>query len=243
MNGRMGLAAWLWVGLCTAAALRPARAQEDFGRQAFEFTIGIPYLQSETTSFDGGTVVDTESSTGLGFGFDWHFSDRWSAGATLAMHDIDYTANVTLAGSPLGAPGEVVRNDLDTQSLMGHAKRYFGNWSRVAPYARGALGWVSIDTNIPTGPPVGVCWFDPWWGLVCDSFQPTRRATELGAALGLGVRWDFSRRVFLDASVGREWIDFDNAERPDFTELRIAFGIHDSGTSPRGRRAVARGGR
>lgn len=240
MDGRRILAVAFYVGVASAANVGPALAQQDSGRQAFEFTIGIPHLQSETTSFDGGTVVDTESSTGLGFGFDWRFADRWSAGATLAMHDIDYTASIALAGSPLGAPGEIVRNDLDTQSLMGHVKRYFGGYNRVAPYARGALGWVSIDTNIPSGPPVGVCWFDPWWGLVCDSFQPTRTTTELGAALGLGVRWDFSRRVFLDASVGREWIDFDSADRPDFTELRIAFGIHDGSTGPNGRRAAAR---
>lgn len=220
----------------------PAYGQEDAGpRPQFEFTIGIPYLQSETTPFDGGTTVETKSSTGLGFGFDWHFANRFSAGATLAMHDMDYTARIALAGSPLGAPGEVVRNDLDTQSLMGNVKRYFGNWSPVAPYATGALGWVSVDTNVPTGPPVGVCWFDPWWGLVCDSFQPTRTTTEFATALGLGVRWNFSRRVFLDATVGREWIDFDNADRPDFTQLRIAFGIRDGSTGSRGRRAAVRG--
>jgi opacity protein-like surface antigen len=144
----------------------------------------------------------------------------------MAMHDMDYTASIALAGSPLGAPGQIVRNDLETQSVMGHVKRYFGTFGRVAPYATAGLGWVSIDTNVPTGPPVGYCWFDPWWGFVCDSVQPTRTTTELGTALGLGVRWDFSRRVFLDASVGREWIDFDNASRPDFTQLRIAFGFH-----------------
>lgn len=231
MDRRMILAA----SLCAAAISPSVVAQEAAARgQDFEFAIGFPYLQSATTSFDGGTVVETESAAGLGFNFDWRFADRWSAGATAAMYDIDYTAQIALAGSPLGAPGEVVRNDLDTQSVMGHVKRYFGNWRRVAPYATGALGWVSIDTNIPTGPPVGSCWFDPWWGLVCSSFQPTRTTTELATAVGLGVRWDFSRRVFLDASVGREWIDFDNASRPDFTQLRIAFGIHDDAGSSRG---------
>lgn len=230
MQGRMIFAA----GFCAAALAGFADAQERPGsRPEFEFTIGIPYLQSETTTFDGGTVVDTDSSTGLGFSFDWRFANRWSAGATLAMHDIDYVANIALAGSPLGAPGEIVRNDLDTQSLMGHAKRYFGDWRRVAPYVSGALGWVSIDTNVATGPPIGTCWFDPWWGLVCDSFQPTHTTTELGTALGAGVRWEFSRRVFLDASVGREWIDFDNGDRPDFTQLRIAFGVHEGAARAR----------
>lgn len=222
MHGRTIIVA----GLCAAAVAHFAYAQEAPNRRhEFDFTIGIPYLQSETTAFDGGTVVDTDASVGLGFSFDWRFADRWSAGATLAMHDIDYVANIALA-SPLGAPGEVVRNDLDTQSLMGHVKRYFGDFRRVAPYATAALGWVSIDTNVPTGPPIGTCWFDPWWGLVCDSFQPTHTTTELGTALGAGVRWNFSRRVFLDASLGREWIDFDNGDRPDFTQVRISFGIH-----------------
>ena len=97
--------------------------------------------------------------------------------------------------------------------------------SRIcSPTRRRSLGWVSIDTNIATRPPVGYCWFDPWWGLRCDSVQPTHTTTEVGTAIGVGVRWSFSRRVFLDASVGREWIDFDNADRPDFTQLRIAFG-------------------
>ena len=220
MDGRTLLAC-----ACAAVMASPAGAQERNARQnEFEFAIGFPYLQSDATTFDGGTVVDTESSTGLSFNFDWRFADRWSAGATLAMRDIDYTANIALAGSPLGTPGQIVRNDLDTQSLMGHVKRYFGIWDRVAPYATGALGWVSIDTNVATGPPVGYCWFDPWWGLRCDSVQPTHTTTEVGTAVGVGVRWSFSRRVFLDASVGREWIDFDNADRPDFTQLRIAFG-------------------
>jgi opacity protein-like surface antigen len=229
MDGRVVLTA----ALCVAAVSPTAGAQENTGREKFEFAVGVPHLQSETITFQGGTVVETGSSTGLGFNFDWSFAQRWSAGATLAMHDIDYTATIALAGSPLGAPGQVVSNDLDTQSLLGHVKRYFGSWSRLAPYATGGLGWVSIDTNIPTGPPVGVCWFDPWWGYRCDAVQPTRTATEMSTAVGLGVRWDFSRRVFLDASVGREWIDFDNGDRPDFTQLRVAFGLREADADSR----------
>lgn len=230
--------------LCVAAASPFAEAQDGTSRpRDFEFAIGIPYLQSESTSFDGGTVVDTESSAGLGFNFDWRLTDRWSVGGTAAMHDIDYTATIAVAGSPLGAPGETVRNDLNTQSVMGHVKRYFGNFDRVAPYASAGLGWISIDTNIPNGPPIGRCWYDPWWGFVCDSIQPTRTTTEAGTMLGVGVRWDFSRRVFLDASYGREWIDFDNAHRPDFTQLRIAFGIREAAPDTRGpRNAAARTG-
>lgn len=227
----------LAAGLCAAAVSAAANAQEGSARPGdFEFSVAFPYLESARTSFDGGTVVDTDASTGIGFDFDWRLSNRWSVGASLAMHDIDYTANMALVSNTLVPSTELIRNDLDTQSLMGHAKRYFGKWDRVAPYAAGALGWVSIDTNIPTGPPVGYCWFDPWWGFACSSFQPTHTTTELATSFGAGVRWDFSRRVFLDASIGREWIDFDNASRPDFRQLRIAFGTREGG-EPRGRAA------
>ena len=225
MDGRTLLA----VALCAAALSQCAFAQQVTERRKndFEFSIGFPYLQPETTTFDGGTVVNSDSSTGVGFDFDWHFADRWSAGATVAMHHINYTANIAVSGSLLGAPGDVVRSNVDTQSLMGHVNRYFGDFKRVTPYATAGLGWVLIDTNIPTGPPIGLCWFDPWFGYACSESQPTRTMTELGTQAGVGMRWDFSRRVFLDASVDREWIDFSHAHRPDFTQFRIAFGIHE----------------
>src|SRR5262245_8184211 len=64
MNTRVILAG----GLCATAISLAAHAQEGAAhRQDFEFSIGLPYLQSETTTFDGGTVVNTGSSTGLGF--------------------------------------------------------------------------------------------------------------------------------------------------------------------------------
>lgn len=210
--------------ICAAVIAGSAGGQEASQRPRFDFTLGLRHLQSESTVFEGGTVVDTDSSTGVGFTFDWRFADRWSAGVSLAIHDIDYAADIALADN---GGRELVRNDLDTHSVIGHVKRYFGNWARVEPYATAGLGWASIDTNIPTGPPVGLCWFDPWWGLVCDTFQPTRTMTEGAALAGVGVRWDFSRRVFLDASVGREWIDLDNAGRPDFTQLRVSFGLRN----------------
>jgi hypothetical protein len=60
-----------------------------------------------------------------------------------------------------------------------------------------------------------------------------QRNAEFGTSVAFGVRWDFSQRVFLDASTGREWIDLDYADRPDFTQLRIAFGIHEDNGAAR----------
>src|SRR5689334_7420663 len=93
---------------CVAATAGVALAQE--GQRGprvrdYDFSIGAANLGSATTNFDGGTVVRSESTTGLGFNFDYHFSDRWSAGAEVAMHRVDFAADIAVAGSILGAPG------------------------------------------------------------------------------------------------------------------------------------------
>src|SRR5690606_14583627 len=143
-------------------------------------------------------------STGIGFSFDYHFAERWSAGANTAFQTVDYVAQIAEDGLGLGQPGEIVDGELDASTLMGHVKRHFEVGRNVAPYAIAGLGFVSVDTTIPEGPPIGSCWWHPWWGYICERVQPTRSTTEAGMMLGVGVRWDFTRRLFLDASVGRQ---------------------------------------
>jgi opacity protein-like surface antigen len=210
-------------GVVASAAAQVPEVRRS-NERTYDISVGVATMDAESTGFDGGTRVDTRSSTGFAFTFDYHFSERWSAGVTASAQQLDYVADIAIAG-PLGLPGQRVSGELDTSSLIGHAKRYFGDFPRVAPYASVGLGFVSIDTNIPSGPPFGVCWWHPWWGYVCDSVQPTRSSTEPAAVLGAGVRVGLTDRLFLDLGVARQWIDFDTAHRPGFSELRLALGI------------------
>ena len=213
-------------GAICAAAAGAAAAQERPSRtRGTEFSIAVPVLESQTTTFDGGTVVHTDSEPGLGFNFDYRLGERWSVGGTMAYHRIDYVADVAVDDLGLGAPGDVVTGRLDTDSIMAHGTRYFGDWKRVAPYVSAGLGWISIDTNVPEGPPFSVCRWDPWFGFICDAVQPTRTFSDMTGTLGAGVRFDLSRRLFLDASFGRRWIDFDTAHRPDFSQFQLAIGF------------------
>lgn len=218
------------IGLCTAFALAAsaAGAQEPEVRSRstrnYDISFGAAYLEGQATGFDGGTVVDTDSSTGFSFAFDYYLGERWSVGATTSMQSVDYVADIAVDG-PLGQPGQRVRGELDSSSLFGHAKRYFGEWERFQPYATAGLGFVSIDTNVPDGPPVGYCWWHPWWGYLCERVQPTRTSTEGAMTLGVGVQMNVGRRLFLDANVGRQWVDFDTANRPDYTQFRLAVGF------------------
>lgn len=218
------LAAMAAAFAASAVSAQAPDVRESRAARSYDVSLGIEHRAADATPFDGGTVVRTEATTGFSFTFDYHFSPHWSAGITASTLRADYVADIVVAG-PLGGPGQRIASKLDWASVMGHGKRHFGEFERVAPYLSGGLGFVSIDTNIPDGPPVGVCWWHPWWGYVCDSVQPTRSSTEFATALGAGVRIDVSRRLFLDVGVTRQWIDFDTADRPGFSALRLAVGI------------------
>jgi opacity protein-like surface antigen len=222
MNVR--LAWWVLASLVATQAAAQEPQVHSRAPRNYDLSIGLVHIGSEDTGFDGGTVVRTESDVGFSFAFDYYFRERWSVGVSTSTHTMDYTADIAVAG-PLGQPGQRVIGELESTTLIGHTKRYFGNWDRVEPYAMAGLGFASVDTNIPDGPPVGVCWWHPWWGYVCDAVQPTRSSTEPAASLAFGVRVDFGRRLFFDANVTRQWIDFDTADRPGFSQLRVAIGF------------------
>lgn len=222
MSARIGL----WMLALSAATPAGAQGPEVRSRDVrdFDVSVGAAHLDAEDTAFDGGTVVRTEAATGFVFTFDYYFKDRWSVGASSALHQVDYLADVSATG-PFGESGDRVIGELESASLIGHVKRYFGDSNRVEPYASAGVGFVNIDTNIPEGPAFGVCWWHPWWGFVCDAVQPTRTTTEPAMTLGVGVRVDIGRRLFFDANLGRQWIDFDTANRPGFSQLRLAVGF------------------
>ena len=64
----------------------------------------------------------------------------------------------------------------------------------LTPYVGAGLGWTWIDTNVPTGPPVTGCWWDPWWGYVCYTDYPTKTTDAFSYQAILGVRYEFNPR-------------------------------------------------
>ena len=95
----------------------------------------------------------------------------------------------------------------------------------VTPYDVGGLGNTNIDSNIPTGPPVGTCWYDPWWGYVCGEYQPTQSNTYTSFNVGLGIRWDINKRMFLRAGIGKHRVNADNTSEVDFDTRKLEVGF------------------
>ena len=60
---------------------------------------------------------------------------------------------------------------------------------RFTPFITTGIGWNFVDTNIPTEPPQVGCWWNPWYGYICEGFQDTKNVDGFAYQLGAGMRY------------------------------------------------------
>ena len=196
-----------------------AHAAADAGQ--WESDLGISFMSSTDADFKGGTTADFESDTGFRLGLGYHLSENLEIGASLGFGQRDYEADI--AGDEVGEIFRV-KGDLDYTSFVVNGTYNFMSGA-FSPFVTGGIGWSWVDTNIATEPPQTGCWWDPWWGYVCTTFQDTRTLDGLTYQVGVGARYDFSDQFVLKASYRIDWIDFDQAEgTPDFDGFELSVG-------------------
>ena len=87
------------------------------------------------------------------------------------------------------------------------------------PFVEASAGWTNMDSNIPDGPPTSGCWWDPWWGYICDSFYSTYSKTRFSYGGAVGFRFDTRGGAGIKASYGIKEIDTSNATESASFEL------------------------
>jgi outer membrane protein assembly factor BamD len=210
-------------GLATGAAGGDGAGGGIFGGDAarenrWEARVGLAATNSTDVDFKGGTTAAIDSGTGFLLGVAYHYNAHLQFGSTFTFDQKDYTAEI--AGDE---PGESfqARGDLDTMTLMFDAAYNFLT-GPLTPFVAGGIGWNWVDTNVASAPPEIGCWWHPWWGYVCTSFQDTRTIDGLAYELGLGMRYDFSDVLAADGSYRMRWVDYSNAtETPSFDGFQL----------------------
>lgn len=201
--------------LCSGAAFAERQPGWDFGAD-------LIYQFSQDVDFDGGSAAALDDDLGVALSFNYRFTPRLELMIGLDWNQVDYDVTVApgdaAAGLGFSATGEleywtprvgVNFNFLETD---------------LTPYITGAIGWSFIDTNIPDAPPQSACWWDPWWGYYCGTYQSTRSIDELVYDIGVGVRWDVSSTLTLRFGYERHWLDLSEANgTPGFDQVK--FGI------------------
>ena len=93
------------------------------------------------------------------------------------------------------------------------------------PFAEAGIGWTYFDSNVLDSDPIVGCWWDPFWGYICDAFYSTYSDTNFSYHATLGFRWDFSMEMFAKASY--RWLEVDlgsGAAKPMMEQALLEIG-------------------
>jgi opacity protein-like surface antigen len=170
---------------------------------------------------ENGSAVDFDSELAWGFSVGWNWTEKWNLSWRFMLAKPDYTATI-VSEDP----------DIGTRLLSYSADRYSNQFSAtyhflrgpLTPYVQAGLGWAKVDSNIPSQPPTTGCWWDPWWGYICDTTWNTYDASGFSYSVGLGLRWDINSALFMRGSVNREFFSADRADF-DFDTYALELGL------------------
>lgn len=188
----------------------------------FEFYMVVPFTEGTTLNFDGKAKATIQDDFGFGLGFGALMTDQVAVRGNMTWNSASYNATRVLDDADNTT--ELFGGRYDSFSLAIGTDYYF-NTGKFTPFVSADLGILFIDSNIPSGRPVSSCWWDPWYGYICDVFQPSFGDDTWFYGVGLGVRRDFGRSNFVKFGYYEEWVDFDNVDdTSSFGIYRFEFG-------------------
>lgn len=208
--------------MCAAAGVAQA---ERLGRPSdrtgyWDFTVQTRYTAAKDYDGAGGSKLSIEDDLGWGFGVGYNVNERLNIGGFISWRTLDYTAVIVDTDDPSNTTAYSAW--LDTGNFA--ASAIFSLLPRAfTPYVQGTVGWAMVDTNIPGGLASG-CWWDPWWGYICDTYATTYGEDGVAYSLGGGLSLQPSRIFFIRVGYDRMWVDLDDAA-DDFDMFRVDAGF------------------
>ena len=212
------------LGMVLLAPWATAQDSQRTGRSQFSFP--ITFTSGASYDSDGRTTIDVSDDVGWGLGFGFNLSEKLAVGGEFTWLDASYDAFLArdFDGNGIQDDSIEVSGTLDATNFQAFAQ-YNIMPRRFTPFVRGSLGWTWIDSNIPAGPATGGCYWDPWWGYICDTYQPTFSDSMFAYGAAAGVRAELgNRNFFVEGSYNMLWIDFDKAGTQSFDGFRVNAG-------------------
>jgi opacity protein-like surface antigen len=197
---RLGIAA---AGLTLSAFANAASSDREPG---WEAGLDVVYQDAGTINFRGGSKINLDDDLGLSLTFGYRFTPRLEMHFAFDWADVDYRATLSRQlGSPTIANGTM-------ESFTPRLDVHFNLLDRpITPYVMAGAGYSYIDTNIPNGRPQTGCWWDPWYGYICTTYQSTKTTEAFSYQGGVGLRFDFGSSGTLRLAYERHWLDLSNA--------------------------------
>jgi opacity protein-like surface antigen len=198
---------------------KPSKSGSRDGR--FEGSVILAFQTGLDQSYEGGSELNIDSTTGWGVSFAWNWTDKWNLSYRLVSTSPKYTALIVHEDS------DIIQAPIEHKmSKYSHQLNVTYNFSRKAftPFVAAGIGWTKVDSNIQSAPPQTGCWWDPWWGYICHTDYKTYNTSEFTYNLGAGVRWDINNAIYTKATYTREFLDVKNGSI-DFDMALIELGM------------------
>ena len=188
----------------------------------WNWSLQTRYTASSDISGDYGVELALADDLGWGFGFDYNFNERFSLGCLISWRSISYNAKYFDAGdliNPLYYSGWL---DTGAFAMVGQVNLLP---KAITPYVNGTAGWTLIDTNIAASYEVG-CWWDPWWGYICDEYTSNYGTEAFSYGFGAGLRFETAQKLFIQAGYEMNFLDleFTDASAWDIFRVDVGFG-------------------
>lgn len=199
-----------------------ALAFKDSRDDKWAFFLAPQFINSKLLQFDNGAEADINERSSIGFGFAYNVNKHIELGLLFSSSSANYTGTrVVDDGSDTT---EKFTANMYTSSIdFSFTYNLFS--TPFTPYISGNIGSTYIDSGIPNGQIGSACWWDPWWGYICTPTAQTYTATRLSYGASLGLRYDFSRKLFMKGGVTQTYLDLNSSNTPDFTSYQLIFGF------------------
>lgn len=185
----------------------------------WEFFLPLTFMPSWNTAGEQGSNINLDATWGFGFGLGYNITDRFQVNGLFSWSARNYDAQIVQTDGQTQRYG----NTMYTSTFALNGVFYFLDGD-ISPFVSGGVGMTYIDTNIPTGVGNTACWWDPWYGYVCNNYAPTKTENDVSYNVGLGVRFDLNPQFSLQPSYNKMWIDIHKASgQPDLDVWRLDF--------------------
>lgn len=199
----------------------PAHADDSDREGSWQFSMPINYLSGSEFDGAGGSTINLNDDYGFGIGFGYNFNERFYLGGEFTWMYVNYEVEVESADNPpiadISVSGELDASTFQVRGQYNFMEKTF------TPFIGAGLGWTYIDSNIASGPSQGVCWWDPWWGYICDTWQPTYDDTTFSYGGNVGVRAELTDSFYLEFRYGIMFLDT-NGDDADLDGFRLELG-------------------
>jgi len=207
------------VGLLASTLSTDANANYSKRGEKWESTFKVVYGQDTTIDAQGGSSTYIKSDFGwgftLGYNLNPHILLNWDFSSTTPSY------KATLV--PDSGPEVDINHKMDIYETQFNVV-YNVLESSFTPYIQAGAGWSYIDSNIASGPPGAVCWWDPWWGYVCNGYQSTFNDTRFSYNVAAGIRYELSNYLTLKASYRQGFIDLSNSDDASIGSYHFEIG-------------------